>query len=160
MKKLFLIFLLLSSVVLSGCGDNEDEAPQVVSTNPENRAIAVMNGTDITVRFNVDIDSTSVSGSTIYVRYPVSGPLEFNWPYYNPATETDPTADNAITIVPEEIDSKSYRLTVEPTGQRYLPHDTCYGLVVTTGIRSTLNMPLAAPYISCFCTGAGDGTCP
>lgn len=150
MKKLFLIFLLLGSVILPGCGDYEDEAPRVVMTTPANGASGMINGEAITVTFNTAMNPLSLKSSTNFnVVEQLTGTP---WPYvHNPPDDKT----MVFNFVPS-ADNKS--VSISATAGFLI--DGCFLLKVSENVMSSNNIPMDASYQSCFCTvGEAENTC-
>ncbi|MBU8934421.1 MAG: VCBS repeat-containing protein [candidate division Zixibacteria bacterium] len=89
---------------LLSCGGNDltvmfgATTPNVVSTSPDQNELDVLSGTSISVEFNTDIDTTTISSSTFLVSGSMTG-LRTGSYSYNAATKTstfDPDDDFAV----------------------------------------------------------------
>lgn len=153
MKKTCLIFLLLGSIVLPGCGDYEDEGPQVTATYPANGTAGVMNGAGITIIFNTEMDPIALSSASNYTVQGISGVASGRaWPYFNGTTEGEAVTFN---FTPS---SDGTNVTID-SDDGFLENDSCFLLKVSQNIRSVTNESLEAPYQSCFCTAADSSPC-
>ncbi|GEM_PF-4277241 len=151
MKKIFLIFLLLGSVVLPGCGDYEDEAPRVVWTSPSAGTQDFL-GKEILVSFNMEMQAESLTLSTVYVKNESTNAV---WPL----AAAEPDTDCQITI-----SSVAPGVGLEANiNQTFLYEidDACLltpasnlTLFVSQNVRSKTGQTLEAPYSVQFTTAA------
>ena len=147
MKKIFLIFLLLGSVVLAGCGDYEDEAPRVVWTSPENGAKnATDSGQVVKIKFSTAMQAASVDTSNVTVS-DVDGN---SWPGVD---EEGASATNKVTTAWSEEGT-----LVIFTQDKFFKTDSCFELKISTNVRSSNGKTLEAPYIVNF--GTDGKECP
>lgn len=150
MKKIFLIFLLLGSVLLAGCGDNEDEAPSLVDSSP----YANQNnyyGTALSLTFNSEMLLSSIDLNSVYVINPATGKM---WPVVS-SDEAGTCGEVEFAFddtVPVGINKQIVNIDIFASGCT-LPPTTNLVLVVTRGVKSNLGVALDKEYQIPFTTG-------
>lgn len=149
MKKIFLILLLLGSVVLAGCGENEDEAPQVVWTSPSAGTVDFF-GKEIIVSFDMEMQVESLTLATVYVKNEATDEV---WPLA--AAEPDTQCEITISTVAPGVGLEA---KINQTFL-YKIDDACLlspasnlTLIVSQNVRSKTGQTLDAPYRANFTT--------
>lgn len=150
MKKIFLIFLLLGSVVLAGCGENEDEAPSLIGSSPYVNQINYY-GTELSLTFNAKMLVSSINLNSVYVINPSTNKI---WPVVS--TEVDGTCGDVEfavdDTVPAGIDKQIVNIDIFASGCM-LPPGTNLELIVTRNVKSLLGEALDKEYRIPFTTG-------
>lgn len=151
MKKIFLIFLLLGSIVLAGCGsdDYEDEVPRVVLTSPSNGGDKMFNGDPISIVFSTAMNPLSLRDSTNFNL--VDKATGLSWPHQHSPPDALPML---YTYTPSEGNT-----TVEIKATNGFLPQSCFLLTVSKNAVSAENVGMAADYNGCFCTGSAVNTC-
>lgn len=164
MKKLKLILLVISCVLLAGCGGDEEAPyltpndPTLVGDNipgprvdwvvPANGALGVNeSGTVVVVKFDREMIPESVNFGTVSV-------VGFSGQAWPNVDDTSAPVVTAITITSAENNTKfSFSQT------DYFPSSECFTLTIS-GALAKDGTPMPSARTSCFCTDQGDGTCP
>jgi len=152
MKKLALIFLLLGSMILPGCGaDYEDESPQVVWTSPTNGTVDYL-GKEILVSFDTEMMVESITLSSVYV---IDDTTSEVWPLIT----SDPESTGCEVVI-SAVDPGAGQQTYANRTFLFDIDDTCIltptsnlTLVVSQNVRSESGQTLEAPYRAHFTTG-------
>lgn len=150
MKKLFLIFLLLSSVIFSGCGaTTEDENPQVLWTTPSKGDVDFP-GKDVLVSFDKEMAFDSMNLSSVYVIDDITRAV---WPVvlYSGTTCTIEITAVEPGVGLEDKINRTFLFKLDDTCALAPGRDMT--LVISQNVRSKTGQTLDAPYRASFTTG-------
>ncbi|MFT4907453.1 MAG: hypothetical protein ACI978_001535, partial [Oleispira sp.] len=146
-SKILGLAAILLAAFTSGCSDNDSNsnngsaddntAPTIISTNPNNNATVVAINNAIVATFSVSMDETTLTTDTFTV-----------------------IADTEAALVGSvSLDATSNTASFTPTSN--LTASTLYTATITTAVKSTTGESLASNYVWTFTSGtAEDVTAP